>query len=102
METNRSQESRDRQRQRRTQNARDRRQRMTTEQKQQHLEKRRTNYRQAKDKGKQVQTTTAANVDPVMPFHDLSNTNFTSTRYYGNHDHEAGPSTIHTNHMTFG
>jgi len=60
-ENNRRQQSRDLQRERGTQNARNRWQNMSTKERQQKLFRRRSNYREAKDKGKQVRTTSATN-----------------------------------------
>jgi len=65
---------------------------MSIEQRQQELSRRRSNYRQAKEKGKQAQTTSATNRDHMMPFHDLTNLNFTLSRVQGTHDNESGSS----------
>ncbi|AES99689.1 hypothetical protein MTR_5g083680 [Medicago truncatula] len=103
MENNRGQQSRDLQRVRRTQNARNWRENMSTEQRQQELSRRRTNYRQSKERGKQPQTTSETNRDHMMLFNDLTNLNFTSSRVQGTHDNEAGTSSRRRiNHTTSG
>jgi len=53
------------------------------------LSRRRSNYRQPKGKGKQVQTTSATNRDHMIPFHDLTDLNVTSSHVQGTHDNEA-------------
>lgn len=76
---------------------------MSTEQRQQELSRRRTNYRQSKERGKQPQTTSETNRDHMMPFNDLTNLNFTSSRVQGTHDNEAGTSSRRRiNHTTSG
>jgi hypothetical protein len=64
---------------------------MSIEQRQQELLRRRENHKQSKQKGKQVETTTN-NVASRVPFQNLTNTNFSSTRFQGVHDFDAGPS----------
>lgn len=99
MENIRSQDSRERQRERLTQNARHRRQRMSVEQRQEELARRRSNYRQNKDKGKQVQTSDLSDMRTMMPFQDLTNANFASRFYQRAHDNEAGPSTTYASRV---
>ncbi|CAK8533814.1 unnamed protein product [Lathyrus sativus] len=98
MENIRSQDLRERQREIRAQNARDRRQQMSVEQRQQELARRRSNYRQNKDKGKQVQTYNTSNGRTIMPF-DLTNVNLASRLFPIAHDSEAGPSNAHVSHI---
>lgn len=88
---------RERQRERRTQNARHRRQRMSVEQRQQELAIRRSNYRQNKDKGKQVQTCDLSDMRTMMPFQDLTNANLASRFYQRPHDSEVGQNTTYAN-----
>jgi hypothetical protein len=101
MENRRTQQSRELQRERRAQYERNRRQRMSIEQRQQELLRRRENHKQSKQKGKQVETTTN-NVASRVPFQNLTNTNFSSTRFQGVHDFEAGPSVRHINDTALG
>ncbi|XP_050896083.1 uncharacterized protein LOC127102791 [Lathyrus oleraceus] len=99
MENIRSQDSRQRQRERQTQNARHRRQRMSVKQRQEELARRRSNYRQNKDKGKQVQTCDLSDMRTMIPFQDLTNANFASRFYQRAHDNEVGPSTIYVSRV---
>ncbi|KAK2399974.1 hypothetical protein QL285_049719 [Trifolium repens] len=87
MENRRTQQSRELQREIRAQYERNRRQIMSIEQRQQ--------------EGKQVETTTN-NVASRVPFQNLTNTNFSSTRFRGVHDFEAGPSVRHINDTALG
>ncbi|CAK8534411.1 unnamed protein product [Lathyrus sativus] len=99
MENIRSQDLRERQRKIRAQNARDRKQRMSVEQRQQELARRRSNYRQNKDKGKQVQTYSTSNVRTIMPFQDLTNDNLVPRLFPMAHDSEVGPSNAHVSRI---
>jgi hypothetical protein len=65
---------------------------MSSEQRQQESLKRRENYNQNKEKGKQVETSTNSIASRVL-FQNFINMNFTSTRFQGTRDFEAGPST---------
>ncbi|CAK8534721.1 unnamed protein product [Lathyrus sativus] len=99
MENIRSQDLRERQRERRAQHARDRRQHMSVEQRQQELARRRSNYRQNKDKEKQVQTYNTSNMRTIMPFQDLTNVNLASRLFSMARDSEAGPSNAHVSRI---
>ncbi|CAK8570932.1 unnamed protein product [Lathyrus sativus] len=101
MENIRSQDLRERQREIRAQNARDRRQRMSVEQRQQELARRSSNYKQNKDKGKQVQTYNTSNVRTIVPFQDLTNVNLASRLFLMAHDSEVGPSNAHVSRIPF-
>ncbi|KAI5395643.1 hypothetical protein KIW84_061987 [Lathyrus oleraceus] len=68
---------------------------MSVEQRQEELARRRSNYRQNKDKGKQVQTCDLSDMRTMIPFQDLTNANFASRFYQRAHDNEAGPSTTY-------
>jgi hypothetical protein len=82
------------QRERRAQYERNRRQRMNSEQRQQELLRRRENYNQSKEKGKQVETHTN-NVASRVSFQNLTNVIFSRPKFQGTHDFEAGPSVSH-------
>ncbi|KAI5412142.1 hypothetical protein KIW84_056991 [Lathyrus oleraceus] len=72
---------------------------MSVEQRQEELARRRSNYRQNKDKGKQVQTCDLSDMRTMTPFQDLANANFTSQFYQRAHDNEAGPSTTYVSRV---
>jgi hypothetical protein len=44
----------------------------------------------------------ANSVASTMPFQNLTNMNFTTTRFQRNHDFEAGPSVTHINDIALG
>ncbi|WJX40694.1 hypothetical protein P8452_28142 [Trifolium repens] len=101
MENRRIQQSREHERERRTQYQRNSRQRMSNEQRQQELLRRREDYNQSKEKGKQVETSTN-NIASRVSFQNITNISFTSTRIQGTHDFEAGSSVRHINDSAFG
>ncbi|CAK8540363.1 unnamed protein product [Lathyrus sativus] len=72
---------------------------MNVEERQQELARRRSNYTQNKDKGKQVQTYNTSNMRTIMPFQDLTNVNLASRLYPRAHDSEASPSNAHASHI---
>ncbi|KAI5403832.1 hypothetical protein KIW84_051110 [Lathyrus oleraceus] len=72
---------------------------MSVEQGQEELARRRSNYRQNKDKGKQVQTCDLSDMRTMMPFQDLTNANFASRFYQRAHDNEVGPSTTYASRV---
>ncbi|KAI5425836.1 hypothetical protein KIW84_031600 [Lathyrus oleraceus] len=72
---------------------------MSVEQRQQELARRCSNYRQNKDKGKQVQTCDLSYMRTMMPFQDLTNANLASRFYQRAHYSEVGPSITYTNHV---
>jgi hypothetical protein len=100
MENRRIQHSTEHQRETRAQYQRNRRQRMNSEQRERELLRRRENYNQKK-KGKQVEAS-ANSVASTMPFQNLTNMNFTTTRFQRNHDFEAGPNVTHINDIALG
>ncbi|WJX30589.1 hypothetical protein P8452_19109 [Trifolium repens] len=75
---------------------------MSGEQKQQELLRRRENYNQSKEKGKQVETSSTNNVASRVPFQNLTNVIFSRSRFQGTHDFEAGPSVRHINDTAVG
>jgi hypothetical protein len=101
MENRRIQQSREHERERRTQYQRNRRQRMSSEQRQHELLRRRENFNQSKNKGKQVETPTN-NVASRVLFQSITNMCFTSTRFQGTHDFKTGPSVRHINDTALG
>ncbi|KAI5404694.1 hypothetical protein KIW84_051743 [Lathyrus oleraceus] len=72
---------------------------MSVEQRQQELARRRSNYRQNKDEGKQVQICDLSDMRTMMPFQDLTNVNLASQFYQRAHDNEAGPSTTYVSRV---
>ncbi|KAI5430874.1 hypothetical protein KIW84_035128 [Lathyrus oleraceus] len=72
---------------------------MSVEQRQEELARRRSNYRQNKDKGKQVQTCGLYDIRTMMSFQDLKNANFASRFYQRAHDNEDGPSTTYVSRV---
>jgi hypothetical protein len=101
MENRRIQHSTEHQRERRAQYQRNRRQRMSSEQRERELLRRRENYNQSKRKGKQVETS-ANTAASRVPFQNLTNINFTTSRFQGTHDFEAGSSVRHINDTALG
>ncbi|KAI5412770.1 hypothetical protein KIW84_057409 [Lathyrus oleraceus] len=72
---------------------------MSVEQRQEELARRRLNYRQNKDKGKQVQTCDLSDMRTMKSFQDFTNANFSSRFYQRAHDNEAGPSTTYASRI---
>ncbi|WJX73305.1 DNA helicase [Trifolium repens] len=74
---------------------------MSSEQRERELLRMRENYNQSKRKGKQVETS-ANTAASRVPFQNLTNINFTTPRFQGTHDFEAGPSVRHINDTALG
>ncbi|KAI5404584.1 hypothetical protein KIW84_051659 [Lathyrus oleraceus] len=72
---------------------------MSVEQSQQELARRRSSYRQNKDKGKQVQTCDLSDMRTMIPFQDLTNVNLASRFYQRAYDSEVGPSTTYVSRV---
>ena len=102
MENRRTQQSMEDQTERRAQYQRNKRQRMSSEQRQRELLRRRENYNQTKKKGKQVETSSTNNISSRVSFQNLTNMKFSSTRFQGTHDFEAGPRVRHINDTAIG
>ncbi|KAI5444691.1 hypothetical protein KIW84_013099 [Lathyrus oleraceus] len=74
-------------------------QQMSVEQRQQKLARRRSNYKQNNDKGKQVRTSHPSDMSTMISFQDLTNVNLASRFYRRPHDSEVEPSTTYANRV---